>query len=99
MPACDPEAIMTKPIYLLLTAALVIAAFAGGVWFSKRPAPAGAPGGRKILHYVDPMNPAHTSDKPGLAPCGMKMEPVFADAPVPAGPANGALVMPPGVLK
>ncbi|HOX02271.1 MAG TPA: efflux RND transporter periplasmic adaptor subunit [Candidatus Paceibacterota bacterium] len=35
--------------------------------------------GRRILHYVDPMNPAHTSDKPGLAPCGMKMEPVYAD--------------------
>ena len=30
------------------------------------------------------MNPAHTSDRPGLAPCGMKMEPVYADAtPVP----------------
>ena len=25
------------------------------------------------------MNPAHTSDKPGIAPCGMKMEPVYAD--------------------
>jgi RND family efflux transporter MFP subunit len=36
--------------------------------------------GRKILYYVDPMNPAHTSDRPGLAPCGMKMEPVYADA-------------------
>jgi RND family efflux transporter MFP subunit len=34
----------------------------------------------KILYYVDPMNPAHTSDRPGLAPCGMKMEPVYADA-------------------
>ncbi len=25
------------------------------------------------------MNPAHTSDKPGPAPCGMPMEPVYAD--------------------
>jgi hypothetical protein len=25
------------------------------------------------------MNPAHTSPEPGLAPCGMKMEPVFAE--------------------
>jgi len=25
------------------------------------------------------MNPAHTSDKPGKAPCGMDMEPVYAD--------------------
>lgn len=35
---------------------------------------------RKVLYYVDPMNPAHTSDKPGLAPCGMKMELVYAGA-------------------
>ncbi len=25
------------------------------------------------------MNPAHTSPEPGLAPCGMKLEPVYAD--------------------
>ena len=31
------------------------------------------------MHYVDPMNPSHTSQEPGLAPCGMKMEPVYAD--------------------
>ena len=42
-------------------------------------APGGAACGRKVLHYVDPMNPAHTSDKPGNAPCGMPMEPVYAD--------------------
>ena len=35
---------------------------------------------RKALYYVDPMNPAHTSDKAGKAPCGMDMEPVYADA-------------------
>jgi membrane fusion protein, copper/silver efflux system len=34
----------------------------------------------RVLYYVDPMNPAHTSDKPGLAPCGMKMEAVYAEA-------------------
>ena len=44
-----------------------------------KPAGPAPPGGRKILHYVDPMNPAHTSPEPGLAPCGMKMEPVYAD--------------------
>ena len=31
------------------------------------------------MYYVDPMNPAHTSPEPGLAPCGMKMEPVYAE--------------------
>ena len=42
------------------------------------------------------MNPAHTSPAPGLAPCGMKMEPVYADREgqeVP--PAN----LPPGAVK
>ncbi len=34
---------------------------------------------RKILYYVDPMNPAFKSAKPGIAPCGMALEPVYAD--------------------
>ena len=34
---------------------------------------------RRILYYLDPMNPSHTSSEPGVAPCGMKMEPVYAD--------------------
>ena len=55
--------------------------FLAGAWYAKgRGAGAKGPGSRKILHYVDPMNPAHTSPEPGLAPCGMKMEPVYADA-------------------
>ena len=41
------------------------------------------------------MNPSHTSPEPGLAPCGMKMEPVFADdTEQPAGVA-----LPPGSVK
>ncbi|MBI5684963.1 MAG: efflux RND transporter periplasmic adaptor subunit [Verrucomicrobia bacterium] len=65
--------------------AVLIAAVAGGVfvsghWFGKRgDAAANGAGGRKVLYYVDPMNPSHTTDKPGFAPCGMKMEPVYAD--------------------
>ncbi len=31
------------------------------------------------MYYVDPMNPSHTSPDPGLAPCGMKLEPVYAE--------------------
>jgi Cu(I)/Ag(I) efflux system membrane fusion protein len=32
----------------------------------------------KVLYYVDPMHPAYTSDKPGIAPdCGMKLVPVY----------------------
>jgi len=32
----------------------------------------------KILYYQDPMNPSHHSDKPGIAPDGMKLVPVYA---------------------
>jgi len=36
-------------------------------------------GERKILYYVDPMNPTLKSDKPGKAPCGMDLIPVYAE--------------------
>ncbi len=32
---------------------------------------------RTVAYYVDPMNPAHVTDKPGKAPCGMDMVPVY----------------------
>jgi membrane fusion protein, copper/silver efflux system len=44
-------------------------------------------GGRQVLYWVDPMNPAHRSEEPGIAPCGMPFEPVYADG---AG-ADGAM--------
>jgi Cu(I)/Ag(I) efflux system membrane fusion protein len=70
--------------------------FLAGAWYGNgRGAGAKGPGGRKILHYVDPMNPAHTSPEPGLAPCGMKMEPVYADA---EGNAPDT-TLPPGAVK
>lgn len=53
----------------------------------------------KLLYYVDPMNPAHTSDKPGKAPCGMDMEPVYADAMPVADPSVTPKDLPPGTLK
>jgi RND family efflux transporter MFP subunit len=42
--------------------------------------PGGAPEGRRILYWVDPMHPAYKSDKPGTAPdCGMDLVPVYED--------------------
>ncbi len=36
---------------------------------------------RKILYYACPMHPAIKYDKPGDCPiCGMKLQPVYADA-------------------
>jgi membrane fusion protein, copper/silver efflux system len=58
----------------------VVLLFLVGSWYGQRKAfNHKATGDRPILHYVDPMNPSHTSPEPGLAPCGMKMEPVYAD--------------------
>jgi Cu(I)/Ag(I) efflux system membrane fusion protein len=35
---------------------------------------------RHVVYYVDPMHPAYTSDKPGIAPdCGMQLVPVYSD--------------------
>lgn len=50
------------------------------------------PAGPKILYYVDPMNPSNKSDKPGKAPCGMDMEPVYDETPNPES-------LPPGTVK
>jgi RND family efflux transporter MFP subunit len=77
---------------------LIAAAFAGGYvyarWFGKT-APAGAPA-RKILYWVDPMHPQYKSDKPGIAPdCGMKLEPVYAEA----APAAAPEALPPGAVR
>jgi RND family efflux transporter MFP subunit len=76
--------------------AVVVLAFLGGLTYRSWFHPAGGgpeKGGRKILYYVDPMHPAYKSDKPGIAPdCGMKLEPVYADA----GPAQTAAAKPKG---
>ena len=60
---------------------LMAVSFLAGNWVSHRPADTNiAADGRKILHYVDPMHPTYTSDKPGIAPdCGMPLEPVYAN--------------------
>lgn len=54
---------------------------------------------RRILYYVDPMDPSHISDKPGIAPCGMPMEPVYADAgPMAWASGKGTAGMTPGTV-
>jgi Cu(I)/Ag(I) efflux system membrane fusion protein len=64
------------PVFVFILAGL----FLTGSWYGQSKATGQrAAGSRRILCYVDPMNPSHTSPEPGLAPCGMKMEPVYAD--------------------
>jgi len=74
---------------LLAAGGLVVAAYHWRVfgWFDGKLAGAASsniPGDsgaspRKVLYWVDPMNPAHRSDKPGKAPDGMDLVPVYAD--------------------
>lgn len=40
---------------------------------------AAAGGPKKVLYWIDSMNPGHKSDKPGKAPDGMDLVPVYAD--------------------
>ena len=77
-----------KILKLLVLVVLFGATFGAGYLSRGRATstPAAA-AGRKVLHYVDPMHPAYTSDRPGIAPdCGMQLEPVYADEE-PASPA------------
>ena len=71
---------MRKAFYGLLIVALMILSYVGGRRHTSQRAGQTA-NVRRVLYYVDPMHPAYKSDKPGVAPdCGMKLEPVYADA-------------------
>jgi membrane fusion protein, copper/silver efflux system len=83
----------------LVLGCTVLGFFAGHSGGGHRAAAPATAGGRKVLHYVDPMNPAHTSDRPGVAPCGMKMEPVYADPAPGIAPGGSLETMPPGTVK
>jgi len=62
-------------------ALLVAGAFWAGTRFSGTPAqPPGGSDKRQVLYYIDPMTPGYRSDSPGIAPCGMPLEPVYAEA-------------------
>ncbi len=77
----------------------VAGAFLGGLAYERtRSKP--QPQERRILHYVDPMHPAYTSDKPGIAPdCGMKLVPVYADEPAVAKDAAPGAELPMGTIN
>ena len=70
---------MKKLAYPTVVAALVIAAFLAGSWWS-HDAPGTSSGARQVLHYACPMHPQYKSDRAGDCPsCGMRLEPVYAD--------------------
>jgi RND family efflux transporter MFP subunit len=91
---------MNRFLYAGVTTALVVGAlFLGSRYGQRRAASTSSSSARKILYYVDPMNPSHTSPQPGLAPCGMKMEPVYAEEST-ATPGQLSLAsLPPGSVR
>jgi len=87
-------------LYLAVVLALIGAAYWAGSRHGHQNTSAYAPrDARKVLYYVDPMNPAHTSDKPGKAPCGMDMEPVYADATLGTASGSELASLPAGTIK
>lgn len=71
---------MKKTMYGILLFLLIAGAFLAGTVNNQRSVTKDSSNEeRKVLYYLDPMNPAHTSDKPGVAPCGMPLEPVYAE--------------------
>ena len=93
--AQQAQAALKKYWYVPGLLILLAVLFLASSWYGKTVAGQNAAGDRRILYYVDPMNPAHTSPEPGLAPCGMMMEPVYADD---GGQAAGS-AMTPGSVK
>jgi RND family efflux transporter MFP subunit len=89
-----------KMVWTFIVLVLVGGAFGGGYAVRARKRPAVPVTTHKVLYYVDPMHPGYTSDKPGIAPdCGMTLEPVYADSPPVAGPAEIAESgLPPGAI-
>jgi RND family efflux transporter MFP subunit len=67
-------------------------AFGGGYLLRSTNTAHSSPKGRTILYYVDAMNPAYRSDKPGVAPDGMALQPVYADETVPTGTSGHGIL-------
>ncbi len=92
---------MKKIVFALIFLAIAGISFLAGGWYNKdHSSSPGAKTERTVLYYVDPMNPGFRTDKPGVAPCGMPLEPVYADAG--AGQDNSAMPMAslsPGAVK
>jgi membrane fusion protein, copper/silver efflux system len=82
-------------LVILIVLIAAVSFFAGSRLREKSPPQGTSSQGRRILYYVDPMHPAHKSDKPGIAPdCGMQLEPVYAD-----GVADVAMRHPVGTVN
>ena len=89
---------MRKPLHIIILSIFLIVSFVGGIRFNQFSTGSNTSDtqSRRILHYLDPMNPANTSREPGIAPCGMPMEPVYADDDF---PGDQSVATPPGTVR
>ena len=72
---------MRKILFTVLIIVIVALAFVAGDRYGKNQTGTAATKKteRTILYYTDPMNPGFRSEQPGTAPCGMPLEPVYAE--------------------
>jgi RND family efflux transporter MFP subunit len=89
---------MKRSVLTVLVLGIVVLSFAAGRLSGPDPSSEPPKGEeREILYYVDPMTPGFRSDEPGIAPCGMPLEPVYADPETVQGVSSPRL--PPNVVK
>ena len=72
---------MRKVSIIIIIIVIAVLAFWAGGRFGNKDTVSGVNNETqpKILYYTDPMNPGFRSDTPGTAPCGMPLEPVYAE--------------------
>jgi Cu(I)/Ag(I) efflux system membrane fusion protein len=91
---------MSKRLLIVGVLFLMFCSFLVGTWIRHRATSQGKTEWRKILHYVDPMHPSYTSDKPGIAPdCGMQLVPVYADGSQVGANNDNGTALPPGTVQ
>jgi RND family efflux transporter MFP subunit len=98
-PGKDPEGNELVPVYPTAPPAQPPA----GAPAVQAPAPAPPPGSaakkeRKIKYWVSPMDPGYIRDKPGKAPCGMDLVPVYEEAGEAAG-GPGVIAVSPATIQ
>jgi Cu(I)/Ag(I) efflux system membrane fusion protein len=92
---------LKKISYCILVIIIAALSFrAGGLYWQSRDNESNSMGEREILYYIDPMTPGYRSDEPGIAPCGMPLEPVYAEAgDNQESYANGVVSLSAGAVK
>ena len=72
---------MRKILFIILIIGIAAMAFVAGDRYGNKDQTGSAAREteRRILYYTDPMNPGFRSEQPGTAPCGMPLEPVYAE--------------------